>query len=673
MSVASGFTNRKKFLLALAVFAVLLAAAYLPKINHMGYLQDDWNTLFVTENRSPGELIFHFSIDRPLRGYFGLLEYKLLGTNLPGYQVSALLWRFVDTIALYLALMLIWPKRWKVNLLISALVLVYPGFHEQPHAFDYQAHLFSRMCLTTSILLSLVPFYVRRTWQKVVSIAGALLLAQVSYGLMDVYIGMEALRIGLLAVVWLQRRNTLRWWKIALYALITLLGASAFTYWRLFLFESRRASVDASAMLAGYGSFGTALIENGKVLAVNLFRLFISAFYKPLLVFGSYVSTADLVTGIGIALLATAGMIAILNINKLDGVDSHTVGNAERYYPLTLILVGLVGAIGGLAPVIFGGREITYTITGDRFSYPGSISACILLVGIIWLLKPRWLRMGVTGALVFLAVLTQFTNDVIFEKNDDQTHDVWWQMSWRAPQLEPATLLGGRIYLGILDEDYTLWGPANLIYYPEGRDVTITAEVLDETTLSKFLAGGKVISERKGIEFEKDFSNLLILSKTENACLHVIDGLHPEYSEGDEAIIREVGALSQLDRIDVNAGFEVTPRRDLFGREPVQDWCYYYQKAQLARQERDWQLAAQLGDEAIAAGYSPNDPIEWLVFLQAFAYTGDSNFDQTLAAVKSDAYSQKQICNVFTSYSAEIETTAMYSNHQHLLQDTCSR
>ena len=55
MSETSGFSNRKKFLLALAVFTVLLAAAYLPKISHVGYLQDDWNTLFVTENRGPGD------------------------------------------------------------------------------------------------------------------------------------------------------------------------------------------------------------------------------------------------------------------------------------------------------------------------------------------------------------------------------------------------------------------------------------------------------------------------------------------------------------------------------------------------------------------------------------------------------------------------------------------
>jgi hypothetical protein len=53
---------KTQFLLALAVFVVLLAAAYLPKINQAGFLQDDWNTLFVTENRGPGELVFHNSL-----------------------------------------------------------------------------------------------------------------------------------------------------------------------------------------------------------------------------------------------------------------------------------------------------------------------------------------------------------------------------------------------------------------------------------------------------------------------------------------------------------------------------------------------------------------------------------------------------------------------------------
>ena len=261
--------------------------------------------------------------------------------------------------------------------------------------------------------IELDAFLYQRTWIKVVSILGAMQYSSGEFGLMDVYIGMEALRLGLLVAVYLQKRNTLRWWKIALYALLYLAGAGAFTYWRLFIFESRRTSVDAGAMLSGYGSFGAKLLENSKALAVNLYRLVVSAYYKPLLVFGSYVDTADLVIGIVIALLAAGVVIVVLRSKKLDGESSTGKEFADRYYPLILIVVGLVGVIGGLAPVIFGGRELTYTITGDRFSYPGSISACMLLVGLIWLLKPRWLRSGAGGG-----AGVPFGADAIYQRCD---------------------------------------------------------------------------------------------------------------------------------------------------------------------------------------------------------------------------------------------------------------
>jgi len=656
--------------ITIIVYCLLMALAYIPKISHVRYLQDDWNVLFVTEQQGPGNLVFHYSIDRPLRGYFGLIEYRFFGTNLVFYKGTALLWRFLDTAAIFLAFLLIWPKHWKMNLAIAALVLVYPGFHELPHVFDYQAHLFSRMCLNISILLSLLPLYISRKWGKWVSVAGALLLAQVSYGLMDIYIGMEALRIGLIAAVFIQRKETRQWWKYIRYCLVYLAGAAAFTYWRLFIFVSRRTSVDAGAMLSGYSSLGEKLLENVQGLGINLYRLVISAFYEPLTVFGKHLQRSEWIEGIALALAAS--VVVVLSMSRWLRQKPKGEKIVIKRLPLTLILIGLVGSIGGLAPVIFGGRDILYGITGDRFSYPGSISACILIVGLIWLIRQRGLRTGIVAVLVFLSVLTQFSNNIIFAKNGEQTRAAWWQMSWRAPQISPATLLTGRIHLGILDEDYTLWGPANLIYYPGNREVVITAEVLDDSTLPVFLAGEKAIAERKGIAFEKDFANLMVLSKTENACLHIIDGLHPEYSEGDDSIIREVGSFSQLERIDINAGFTPTPRQDLFGSEPRHDWCYYFQKAQLARQQQDWQAVSQLGDEALTAGYTPNDQMEWLVFLQAFAYTGSLHFEKVLVKVKSDAYSHHQACEVYQSYTMEMENTDLEDFHRQLLLSVCT-
>ncbi len=661
----------KQFLIALAVFTVLLCLAYLPKITHVGYLQDDWNVIFVAEQEGPGSLVFHYSIDRPLRGYFALAEYRLFGTSIPAYVILAMLWRLLDAFFIYLLMHLVWPKKHILSLSIASLALIYPGFHEQVHMFDYQAHLFSHMCLDLSILLSTAALLSKRKVAQWGGIVGALLLAQLSYGLMDVYIGMEATRLAVFVAVTWQQSGVHLWRKTTFHTLIYLLGASAFTYWRLFLFTSRRESVDAGAMLSGYHNLGLKLLENVSAIITNLYRLVISAFYKPLLVFGKYLDASDWVVGVLLALLA--GFLMVFVCYKLLRDDNREQKTEKGpAFPLTLILVGLAGCVGALVPVIFGGREITYTVTGDRFSYPGSVSAAILLVGLIWLLRPYWLRASIIAVLVFLSVLTQFSNDVIFEKNGDQTRAVWWQMSWRAPQLKPTTMLTGHIYLGILDEDYTLWGPANLIYYPGNRDVVITAEVLDPTTVTLFEDGKKALAERKGIEFEKDFGNLLVLSKTENACLHLIDGQHPEYSQADDAILRQVGELSQLGRIDVNSDYAPAPRKDLFGSEPPHDWCYYYQMAQLARQQRNWQAVATLGDEAIGAGHAPNDPMEWLVFMQAFAYTGDEHYQATLAAVTADAYSHKEACTVFQTYTTEMGGTVMAAAHETLLKDVCA-
>ena len=60
-----------------------------------------------------------------------------------------------------------------------------------------------------------------------------------------------------------------------------------------------------------------------------------------------------------------------------------------------------------------------------------------------------------------------------------------------------------------------------------------------------------------------------------------------------------------------------------FGKELPHEWCYYYQKADLARQQGDWTRVSQLGDEAQKLGCHPNDQMEWMPFLQAYALLDD--------------------------------------------------
>ncbi len=661
--------KNKKFLLALCLFLFLLLLAYVPNSQHFGYLQDDWNTLHVTEQRGPDFLIEHFSGDRPLRGYFGIVEYWLFGTNLQLYNISALTWRLLDTLFIFLSLMLIWPQKWLANILICSLIIIYPGFHEQPHVLDYQAQFVSRMAFSISLLLGLMAYLSKKKWLSVLLVAIALLSAQVCFGLMEYYIGMEAVRLILFILLFMHLGKKIFTLRNITFMGIFLTNAFIFFFWRLFIFKPLRASVDTGSMLSGYSDLGEKILQSGISLLKNLYRLVVSAFYDPLLVFGKYLNSSEILTYLAITLIGTLIVFFVL-LKGVKYFELLSLTDTKRY-SLELIVVGIIGSIGALIPIIFGGREITYIILGDRFSFPGSISACILLIGLLSLLKNKRLQLFLFSILIGLSLMTQLVNGDIFKKNYLQTNSTWWQFAWRAPQLKRDTLLSGKIELGMNDEDYTFWSPANLIYYPGEGNLAITAEVLSPETKNKFFTGETESITRKYISYERNFKNILIFTKDMTSCLHVIDGKHPEFSQSAPNYLREVAMLSDISLIDIHSTYSPHPRKDVFGPEPEKGWCYYYELAQLERQRGNWNLVSDYGQTAHEKGLSPSDPMEWIVFIQGFAYTNNPLFDQTLTTAKADPYTDSQLCEVFGSYTSDLDGSAYSVQHLALVNSVC--
>jgi hypothetical protein len=66
----------------------------------------------------------------------------------------------------------------------------------------------------------------------------------------------------------------------------------------------------------------------------------------------------------------------------------------------------------------------------------------------------------------------------------------------------------------------------------------------------------------------------------------------------------------------------VTLPASLFHPEPPHGWCYYFEKAELARQFGDWETVAKLGEVALQLGEHP-DPMERFVFVEGYAHVGD--------------------------------------------------
>jgi hypothetical protein len=278
-------------------------------------------------------------------------------------------------------------------------------------------------------------------------------------------------------------------------------------------------------------------------------------------------------------------------------------------------------------------------------------------------------RYSALAVLLLIAMLTQYANAIFFAQRTAVARDFWWQVAWRVPQLAPRTTLVGTYPVEAIEEDYFIWGPANLIYYPgqqaeKGIQPTIFAAVLNQDTVKKILARERQeFDNRKNIITYKNYRNVLILSQpTLNSCMHVISGSEPEYSEQEWEMIRSIGSFSEIEHLLTDSP-SPTPPTSIFGREPAHDWCYYYQKADLARQRGDWEEVQQLARAAADKNLKPKDLIEWMPFIQAYAMSGrPEELSSALDQIQADGYVLKQACQKLKSLQVGDDIQSLISS-----------
>ncbi|MDZ4159744.1 MAG: hypothetical protein U1B80_08135, partial [Anaerolineaceae bacterium] len=134
--------------------------------------------------------------------------------------------------------------------------------------------------------------------------------------------------------------------------------------------------------------------------------------------------------------------------------------------------------------------------------------------------------------------------------------------------------------------------------------------------------------------------------KPTESCLWVIDPSYDRHNPDLPELTRQMIAISNLQQIVPQPLGEGYPPQDIFGPEPSHTWCYYYQKADLARQLGDWERVVSLGDTARSKGYHPqvpgsNTPPEWRPFILGYAHLGRWDVAAeltTAAAARSDRY-----------------------------------
>jgi hypothetical protein len=133
-----------------------------------------------------------------------------------------------------------------------------------------------------------------------------------------------------------------------------------------------------------------------------------------------------------------------------------------------------------------------------------------------------------------------------------------------------------------------------------------------------------------------------------NGCLRVLDPARSDeitYARQSRFLVDAI-PLSDLSNILVEND---QTAKITFLSEPEHTWCYYFAKAELARQQGNWNQVMDLMDEARSSGHGPEDPFEWFTYIEAQAVAGNIQAAEKLSkdVFQQDHGTRKGLCELW--------------------------
>ena len=662
--------------LEIALLLVVAGLTYLPNLLQATIYRDDWYYAMDRIIGGPGIFQAMFSIDRPARGPFFEAYYLLFGIAPIAYHLASFLWRFLGGLTALWLFHQLWPKQRNAALFMALLFSLFPGYMRWMEGFEDQPRIASLFLEVLSFALTLKAISTVRTIPKIAAWTGAIITGWAYIVLVDFGMGMEVFRLLCIFVFVGQNQSygsfikrciqSVRAWAIA--ALVP----AGYLFWKLFIFHNERPATNISRQL---GVFISSPLTTGSWWIIHLIQstadVAVLSWVPPTLQTFFGLRLRELFIGLCLALLVVASIYAAQYFLSKDKVDDEDLQDDQPQpaWQMEATWIGLIGVVAGVLPVVMANRYVDFQ-SYSHYALPASLASAMFIVGLIHILNSNQIRILSIMALAAFAMLTHYGYSTQVVAEEKITSDFWQQMAWRAPDIQKGTTLFVN-YPGIIygDNNDIVDGPANFIYYPERTNqIPVTYQLyalpqISSTTNDVLMGKNRSDGYRTHIA-NVNFDHFLVISQpSATGCVHAIDPRWPLYSSSDPDQVMLIGSHSDINSILPG---QEAPKlaQTMFGPEPAHKWCYYFEKAELALQTGDWQNAADLGTQAAKAGMHPEDPIEWIPFLQAYAQLGDApSFSATAHRTNGDPHAKLEACNILTqmqksgfSPSAAIET-----------------
>ena len=612
------YSRLSSFLFHPASFLFLLSIlTYTLFFWERGFYWDEAPWTWVYYRLGPAALTKLFSTSRPFWGLIYQALLPLVGPHPWAWQLLMVLLRWLGAVLVWKLFSQLAPQS-KLPLWASALFLVYPGLGQNFIALMYTHFYIVFNAFLLSLYLSVLAVQ-RKSWPLH---AAALALALVNLLTMEYFYFLEFFRLVLFWVMLAEpfQAKLRRVARLYLPYLLLFLGV---TFWRAFFFTNQNASYGYQTLADLKVNFFWGL---GKLLW-NMLR----AFWESVPLAWAFpfepidLSTLGLYTAIGALTLALAAtLLTGLYFRSRD----KSAPLVTRQPSFLFLLLGLSAWIlGGGAFWLVGERTLPQLhFSADRFNLSFMLGSSLIVAALLGFLGkyPR-VQLTLLALLIGFSVGKHFQTNATYRRDWDTQRAFFWQMSWRIPSLQPGTTILSNDLPVTVFSDNSLSGPLNWIYSPPGKMETIlyfaSVRTQDGRALGTQLEPGLAFDQNYlATVFHGNTSQLVVVNFAPPGCFRVLD---PEIDPVNKLLapeVRDVAFLSNPAQIRADSPVSLPAFEQ---PEIPRDWCYYFSRAELARQQMDWSAVVQFGEQAFALGDRPNDPLENFVFIEGYALNGD--------------------------------------------------
>lgn len=615
-----------------------------------GFYWDEFPWAWIYYRLGPAMLTKTFTTSRPFWGMIYQLTLPVIGPNPWIWQLLAILLRWVTAVLLWKVLRALYPNHPKPALWASLFFLVFPGMGQQFIAMMYSHFYIVLSAFLLSIYFSILAIKdEKRRW---IYFIASYLLAAVNLLTMEYFYFLEFGRLFIFLQL-LPGNFKDRAKKALLFYLPYLAVFLGVTFWRTFFFAYQNASYPYVLLDKLKADLFTGILYFLNQILLSFWRTVFESWLLPFLTIGT-TGFGPLTLSLMLFLLFSSIFFTGIFLYTFKVEDANGVDFAKQAGWIGLVLWGLSGGsvwIIGIVP------QFNFSI--DRFMLPFMLGSSILLACLIALIKSPRLQMILVALLVGFAGSRHFRLEEIYRSDWLTQQEFFTQMSERIPGLQKGTILLANDIPVTYYSDNSLTGPLNWIYSPPGEMNVMLyfASIRVGKTLPSAEPGQPHELYYIGPTFYGNTDNILVVDFEPPGCFRVID---PEIEENNRLLppaLRDVARYSNQ-RVILFEKQNQLPGQ-FYGGAPS-DWCHYFEQAELARQMKDWELVTRLGDAAFSLDDYPNDPLEYFVYIEGYAHTGDWKKAVELSRAShmiSKNYVGPLLCNLWNRIERETMTS----------------